>query len=306
MFRISQLRQIIRLSETGSYRQTAEQLGITHSALSYTVKKLEEKYGAAIFTRRGNRTQATPFGKILIDSARIAVESLEGAERGIASMLKMEAGRLVVGADSMASSGPVARAIIAMFKENADFKFTVLNPSLETMEQMLRDGLIDVYCGISPITKAEDLDFQSVFVQAPWLVCRQAHPLSDELARGPGAMDQYKIVSGDVSYWGQTQDQLSDQTEVGSNKEDPSLYLKSQDPYLAKSVVLQSDAIGLLPAHIAREEVASGRMVRLDAPASPVSKRVEFVVARRSTDLVTPIEMMFSREVRKAAIELSA
>lgn len=305
MFRISQLRQIVLLAEIGNYRKTAERLGITHSALSYTVKKLEEKYGTVIFVRTENSLRVTPFGKILIDSARIALQSIDDAERGISSMLKMESGKLVVGADSLASSGPVAHAVVAIFREKPEFQFTVLNRTWHVMEQMLRDGLIDVYCGFAPDSKAEDIDFQSIYVQAPWLVCRTSHPLSERGVENLIDMNPYKIVSGDAPGWYLEKVREFAPYQLNEKQELRNLFLQSQDPYLARSVVLETDAVGLLPAYIARSEVMAGRMIRLDIPEVPLPEKVEFVVARRAADIATPIAMQFSREVRKAAMEVS-
>lgn len=305
MFRISQLRQIVLLSELGNFRKTADRLGLTHSALSYTVKKMEEKYGTPIFIRTGNKTHVTPFGKILIESAKIALQSIDDAERGIASMLKMESGRLVVGADSLASSGPVAHALVAIFQQRPEFQFTVLHRTWHVMEEMLRDGLIDVYCGIAPNTKASDLDFQSIYVQAPWLVCRANHPLSNESRRDLSSIQKYKIVSGDTPEWYMQQVQKAAPDQFGQDGELNNLLLKSQDPYLARSVLLKTDAIGLLPAHIARDEVQAGKMVRLDVTEVPFPEKVEFVLARREADIPSPISIQFSREIKRAAMDAS-
>jgi DNA-binding transcriptional LysR family regulator len=300
MFKISQLRQIVLLAEIGNYRKTASQLGIAHSALSYTVRKFEEKYGAAIFVRKGNITTPSPFGKILIDSAKIALQTIDNAERGIEAMLKMQSGKLVIGADPTASSGPIAHAMIAIFQETPGLEFTVLSRTWNVMEQMLRDGEIDVYCGFSPQTKAADLDFQSIFVQAPWLVCRAGHPLCQKSPRDLGDIRKYKIVFGDAPDWYLEQIKNAAPGEFQSTEELRNMFLTSQDPHLTKAFLIATDAVGLLPAHVARDEVDSGRLVRLDVTQSPFPKEVELVIARREHEVVSPIAMQFSRAVKQA------
>ena len=52
----SQLRHIVTLTDLASYRQAAELLGVTHSALSQTVSRLEARYGVKLFERVGRRT----------------------------------------------------------------------------------------------------------------------------------------------------------------------------------------------------------------------------------------------------------
>lgn len=78
------------------------------------------------------------------------------------------------------------------------------------------------------------------------------------------------------------------------------MFLTSQDPHLTKAFLIATDAVGLLPAHVARDEVDSGRLVRLDVTQSPFPKEVELVIARREHEVVSPIAMQFSRAVKQA------
>ena len=48
---LGQLRQLIALAETGNFRKAGLRLGISHSAVSQTIKRLEAEYGTELFDR---------------------------------------------------------------------------------------------------------------------------------------------------------------------------------------------------------------------------------------------------------------
>ena len=64
-----------------SVREAADELCLTHPAISYQIQLLEEDFGVALFTREGRSIVPTPEGRIFYGYARKALELLiEGAE----------------------------------------------------------------------------------------------------------------------------------------------------------------------------------------------------------------------------------
>ena len=56
MENIAHFKQLIALADTSNYRKAGESLGISHSAISQTISKLETSYGVDLFYRRRNET----------------------------------------------------------------------------------------------------------------------------------------------------------------------------------------------------------------------------------------------------------
>jgi len=72
----------------GSFAAAAETLFRVPSAVSYTMQKLEQDLGTAIFDRSGHRAVLTPAGKTLLDEGRrllLATEELECQVKRIAT-----------------------------------------------------------------------------------------------------------------------------------------------------------------------------------------------------------------------------
>jgi DNA-binding transcriptional LysR family regulator len=54
------------LVETGSFTQTAKQLGLTQPAVSQHIQKLERDLGETLLIRHGRTTEVTDAGKVLL------------------------------------------------------------------------------------------------------------------------------------------------------------------------------------------------------------------------------------------------
>lgn len=60
-----------------SYSRAAEELGLTHGAISHRIRELEARMGQRLFERAGNSMQPTPAGQELLASVRHGLRLLE-------------------------------------------------------------------------------------------------------------------------------------------------------------------------------------------------------------------------------------
>ena len=87
---LGHLRQLVALAETGNFRKAGQRLGISHSAVSQTIKRIEAEYGAELFDRMRfdgarNETVPTALGERMVAAARIAISEMEAAARDVAT-----------------------------------------------------------------------------------------------------------------------------------------------------------------------------------------------------------------------------
>lgn len=75
----------------GSFTHAAEQLGITQSAVSVCIKKLEEKHDVALFDRTGRRLVLTEAGQVLLSEAERILRDVELTILRIESRRPLEA-----------------------------------------------------------------------------------------------------------------------------------------------------------------------------------------------------------------------
>ena len=74
---IDALKVLDAIERRGSFAGAAGELFRVPSAISYTIQKLEEDLGVAIFDRSGHRASLTPAGRYLLNEGRALLEATE-------------------------------------------------------------------------------------------------------------------------------------------------------------------------------------------------------------------------------------
>jgi DNA-binding transcriptional LysR family regulator len=72
-----QMRIFLEAAHFGSFTIAAERLGLTQSAVSVSVKKLEEKHNVLLFDRSGRRLILTDAGQVLLNEAERILRDVE-------------------------------------------------------------------------------------------------------------------------------------------------------------------------------------------------------------------------------------
>lgn len=89
---------IIReVDRRGSLTAAADVLHLTQSALSHTVRKLEQQLGTPVWAREGRSLRLTQAGEYLLDLAERVLPQLEHAERLMREFARGERGTLRIG-----------------------------------------------------------------------------------------------------------------------------------------------------------------------------------------------------------------
>lgn len=91
---LDEMQAFIAIVDTGSISAGAEQLGLTVSAASRTLSRLEEKLETTLLRRTTRRLELTEEGKAFLDAARGIVEKVEETEESMSLRRQGPAGRL--------------------------------------------------------------------------------------------------------------------------------------------------------------------------------------------------------------------
>ncbi len=81
----------------GSLTAAAKSLGLTQSALSHTVKRMEQQFGTEIWRRQGRGLRLTPAGAYLLSLAHRVLPQLDHAEQVVDQFARGERGTLRIG-----------------------------------------------------------------------------------------------------------------------------------------------------------------------------------------------------------------
>jgi DNA-binding transcriptional LysR family regulator len=95
---LDELQTFATVVDAGSITAAAEQLGLTISAASRTLGRLEEKLKTTLLRRTTRRLELTEEGRAFLNDARAIIESVENAEERMAARREMPSGRLRIDA----------------------------------------------------------------------------------------------------------------------------------------------------------------------------------------------------------------
>lgn len=101
---LEQLRIFVEVAERQHLTQAASVLALTPSAVSASIKALEERYGTPLFNRVGRRIETSEAGCIFLVEARRTLASARAAELTLAELGGMKRGTLTIQASQTIAS----------------------------------------------------------------------------------------------------------------------------------------------------------------------------------------------------------
>ncbi|NIA57997.1 LysR family transcriptional regulator [Massilia sp. TW-1] len=101
---LDQLRIFVAVAERQHLTQAADVLALTPSAVSASIRALEERYGTPLFDRVGRRIEVNAAGRVFLDEARATLARAAGAERVLVELAGLARGALALQASQTIAS----------------------------------------------------------------------------------------------------------------------------------------------------------------------------------------------------------
>ncbi len=287
------LRVVAAVADLGSFERAAARLGVTPSAVSQRVKQLEERLGTTLI-RRGTPCTATETGAFLcrhLETVAMLEGDLLAALPGLAGA--EEGGRpvtlpIATNADSLATwfLEPIAR-----FTAREPFLVDIVVDDQDHTAGWLREGRV-----LAAVTSREDavpgcrrhalgaLRYHAT--ASPEFVARHFPQgvTAEAIARAPALTFNRK-------------DGLQDgwiRRHLGTDVDHPTHYLPSSHAFLDATLAGMGWAMN--PVHLARDALATGRLVEL-LPGAVLDTPLHWQINRLAADRLAGL----TREVRAAA-----
>ncbi len=133
-------------AETGSFSGAGERLGLTQSAVSMQIKRLESDLGCVLFERSGKSVQLSERGRSLVSHARDLVARYDDMKAGASP----EASAINLGAISTVQSG-LLHKVLRGFAEDCPATHIQITPgtSIQLLAQV-DAGELDIAAMIKP------------------------------------------------------------------------------------------------------------------------------------------------------------
>lgn len=95
---IRQMRAYAAVAETNSFTKAAQHMNLTQSAISHSIKSLEEQLGVKLIERAGKRLSITQDGKVYLKHCAKILKEMEVAQQELSGLKKWSQGRIRIGA----------------------------------------------------------------------------------------------------------------------------------------------------------------------------------------------------------------
>ncbi|WP_172327645.1 LysR family transcriptional regulator [Mangrovicoccus sp. HB161399] len=186
-FSLRQLRAVHAVWTEGSFARAADRLGVVPSALSETVRQLEELAGGPLFDRRSRPPEPTPLGLGFLEETRPLLAALDGAVRHMRARARGLEGRLRIGAAPSAISPLVAPALAAFRRLHPGIAVTLHDDIAETLARMVAEGGLDLAIA-GRARSSPELEQREIGGDPFVLTCHADHPFA--AAGAPVAVDR--------------------------------------------------------------------------------------------------------------------
>jgi DNA-binding transcriptional LysR family regulator len=165
------LRALVAVSDAGSFRAAAAELGYTQSAISHQIAELERAVGAPLFTRPGGRghVSLTPAGEAAYVHARRALNELHALGASVLATERGERALVRVGVFQTAAAEVLPTALKALREEWPGVE-VVLSEAAEDprLVDWLADGRLDLAVTINQ--RPDDRIELIRLFEDPWVI----------------------------------------------------------------------------------------------------------------------------------------
>ncbi len=173
------LKYFVEVADKKSFSKAARTLHISQSAISRTIKALEDELGVVLFMRNAKAVELTDAGTIFMTHAKRVVFMFEHLKTDFENEFKLEQGSILIGLPPITDAPIFAQLLGEFKKEYPQIEIDLYEHGSKKVEISVQEGLIDL--GII-CTQPKGKDFESFFLtQDPMhVIIHKENPLSND------------------------------------------------------------------------------------------------------------------------------
>ena len=290
-----QLEAFLAVAETGSFRRAAEAMGVSPSAISHTIRLLEERTGTRLFHRTTRSVALTEAGTLLRNSIAPAFQAISASMAQMASRSNRLTGTIRITAPRAACD-----AVLAPFLPGFLLRHSGIRVEVDANDRLV-DAVAEGFdAGIRPGHSLRgDMEshavsplLRGIHAAAPAYLDRYGHPST------PGDLLDHRWLNLRLSSDGRL---MPWEFERGGDHVELSLPgpLASNDLSLLVGAAIAGCGIVWVPEGMIDAELADGRLVQILADCTVASPG--WFVYYPKGRVVPPALKRFIDELRDAA-----
>ncbi|MGY4816469.1 LysR substrate-binding domain-containing protein [Pseudomonas chlororaphis subsp. piscium] len=175
---VKQIRAFLAVAQSLSFAVACERLHLSQSALSLTIKALEDGLGGRLFSRNTRNVALTPEGEALVPLARRLIADWDNAEDELRQRFTLQRGRVTLAA-MPSFAGNLLPPILKTFRARyPQVNVTVNDVINEQVLEMVRDRQVELGVAFEPQQSAS-LQFIPLYIDRFVAVVPSDSPLAD-------------------------------------------------------------------------------------------------------------------------------
>ncbi len=248
---LHQLECFLTVAETGSFRAASEKLHKAQSAISISIKTLEEQLGFQLFDRTHYRPQLTVQGKSFLPHVQMLLQQNAHLENYGHYLKQGYESRVTLGVSSL---WPQCELIPLIQNFTLQFPFTeiIILPEILSADELLEQEKIDLSLG-EVFNEKQQFEVQPVGHLRMQFVCSSKHPLAQFKGFAPRSelLKHRQVVLKST---------IQDSPRIaGVEPGQPQIGV--QDFTMKKELLLRGVGWGSMPVHLIKSELQKKKLI---------------------------------------------
>src|SRR5215469_15964942 len=271
-FRLRHVELIAEVYDCRSILKASRRLNLSQPTVTKALQDVESTLGVKLFERSNRGLEPTAYGEIFARHAKIVLAQLRHAAEELESLRAGYSGKVTVGTLLAASASILPDAIALLKKQRPAVAISVVVGTYDVLMPSLLVGDLDMVLGRLPEEgRSRALVYEEFYAEPICIVARRGHPLARkrrlrlrELANEPWLLPLPETA-------------LRRQVErafVEAGAPVPRNVIESVSILTNRALLRKSDCIGVMPYHVALDDVEQGLLailpVKLKSIESPV------------------------------------
>ncbi len=300
--RLRHLELVAKVYDQRSILKAARHLNLTQPAVTKSLKDIEGTLGLPLFERTNRGLNATPYGEIFSRHAKIILAQLRHCAEELGNLSSGYSGHVYVGTLLSGSARLLPEAMAMLKKDRPRIAITVLEGTYDVLLPALTAGDIDFVLGRLPeVGRTRYLRYERFYSEPACLVVRSGHPLTKRkrLALRDLYDEPWLMPVSETALRRQVERAFD-----AAGLPLPLNVIESMSTTANRSLIRQTDYIGVLPMQVALDDVDHGLIsilpVRLKGTVRPVG------VIMRATGTLPPAAAAFLGCLRTVGRNIAA
>jgi DNA-binding transcriptional LysR family regulator len=198
MLKLEVLRGFVTVAECGNIKDAAERLGRTPSAISMTLKQVEDQLGAPLF-ESDRKHSLTDLGHFVLNVAVVLLRDYDRANDLIEAYAQNRVGRLRLASVPSVAVMLIPQVLRVFVMARPGVEVELVDTDSAGVRMLVETGQADLGIASAP-SESTGLGFQPLFRDPFRLVCRAGSPLIAR--RAPlswDALEGYEMIMNEAS-----------------------------------------------------------------------------------------------------------